>query len=60
MLDLECQLVQLFGWSLRDLDETDIESLIPFFRHYARWRQRGGAGGRQRVYADQAGFLPGF
>jgi len=23
-------MVERFGWSLRDIDETDIESLIPF------------------------------
>lgn len=50
--------MELFHWSLRDLDETDIESLLPFFLHYPRWRQGLGPGHRrQRLYADQADFL---
>jgi len=27
--------VERFGWSLRDIDETDIESLLPFIYRFA-------------------------
>ncbi len=27
---MEIDLVKAFNWSLRDIDETDIESLLPF------------------------------
>jgi hypothetical protein len=31
MIDIEIQLARVLGWSLRDIDETDIESLLPFW-----------------------------
>jgi hypothetical protein len=48
----------MFGWSLREIDETDIESLIPFVFEYPRWRigQQTG-GGEKQVYADQVNWL---
>lgn len=30
MVDLKISLVERFGWTLRDIDETDIDSLLPF------------------------------
>jgi len=27
--------VERFGWSLRDIDDTDIESLLPFIYRFA-------------------------
>ena len=35
VLDLEISLVERWGWSLRDIDETDIESLLPFIYRFA-------------------------
>jgi len=29
-VDIEIALVQAFHWSLRDIDLTDVESLVPF------------------------------
>jgi len=47
-------LVDLFHWSLRDIDETDIETLIPFVFRFPDYRKRNGKGGRTKeVYADQ-------
>lgn len=55
---MECQLVELFGWPLASLDETDIESLIPFVFHYPGWKGRNaGRSERRQVYADQADWL---
>ena len=31
-MDLEISLVRVFGWSLREIDETAVESLLPFIR----------------------------
>lgn len=51
LIDLEISLVRAFGWSLRDIDETDIETLLPFiFRATGRSRVR-------RIYADQVSWL---
>lgn len=30
--DLEISLVRAYGWSLQDIDETDIETLLPYIR----------------------------
>lgn len=32
MIDLEVSLAERFGWSLRDIDDTDVESLMGFVR----------------------------
>ena len=53
MIDLEIQLVSAFGWSLRDIDETDVESLLPFIFRLTKSKTGGG----MRVYADQANWL---
>ena len=39
------------GWSLRDIDETDIESLIPFVFRMA------GTGTIDKAYCDQVDWL---
>jgi len=49
---MEIVLVKQFGWSLRDIDETDIESMIDFITRF---------GGQsepkvRRVYCDQVDF----
>ena len=33
MIDLYTRCVRAFGWSLRELDETDFETLIEFLWH---------------------------
>ena len=48
---MEISLVKAFGWSLRDIDETDIESLLPFVFHFA------GVGAGNKVYCDQVDWL---
>ncbi len=35
IIDLEISLVKAFNWSLKDIDETDIESLMPFVARFA-------------------------
>jgi hypothetical protein len=59
LLDLECSLVDATGWALRDIDETDIESLIPFIFRYPQWqRERRSPGARERkLCADDVEWL---
>lgn len=55
MVDMEISLVKAFTWSLKDIDETDIESLIPFMLRFS-----GGDGGGVSpnvVYCDQVDWL---
>ncbi len=33
MLDIEYLLVEKYHWSLYELDQTDVESLLPFMDH---------------------------
>jgi len=47
----------MFHWSLRDIDLTDIESLIPFVFHYATWKNGKAAPRKKVVYADQVNWL---
>ena len=49
---MEIALVKTMGWSLRDIDETDIESLIPFV-----FRMAGTDIGSSQVYCDQVEWL---
>ncbi len=57
--DLKCSLVELFYWSLYDIDRTDIESLVPFVFHYPVWKARfhGNGPPRSTLYADQVSWL---
>lgn len=58
VIDLEIAMVKAFGWSLRDVDETDIESLLPFmYRMTASSPEMGGKAGGRMVYADEANWL---
>jgi hypothetical protein len=52
-------MVDTFHWSLNEIDQTDIESLIPFVFHYPYWKMKQGSGptGTKKVYADQADWL---
>jgi len=47
----------MFHWSLREIDETDIESLIPFVFRYPKWRDEHKKGKGKRKYADQVSWL---
>jgi hypothetical protein len=55
-LDLECQLVEMFHWSVREIDETDLESLIPFVFHYPRWKDGAKSKGNT-AYSDQVSWM---
>lgn len=46
-----------FHWSLCDIDETDIESLIPFVFELPRLKARQKIGGRQQLFADEVNWL---
>ena len=55
--DMECLIVDVHHWSLRDIDETDMESLIRFFFQYPRWKGKQATNKglpTRKVYADQA------
>lgn len=56
LIDLEVAMVRAFGWSLRDIDETDIGSLIPFIGRLTKTVNEKGSGSR-RMYADEVGWL---
>jgi hypothetical protein len=59
IMDLEISLIKAFGWSLHDIDETDIESLMPFVAHYAgtRTEARENMKGKKKVFCDQVSWL---
>ena len=59
LLDMECQLVELFHWSLAEIDATDMESLITFIFHYPRWQASSKTQGapRQKQFVDQVDWL---
>jgi hypothetical protein len=57
LVDIECFLVHRFNWRLMDIDETDMESLIPFVMQYPTWLESlsGKESGAQgQLFADQA------
>jgi len=47
----------MFHWSLREIDETDIESLIPFVFRYPKWKEENKKGKPKQKYADQVNWL---
>jgi len=53
LIDMEIALVKAWGWSLRDIDGTSIESLLPFISRF------NGGGGRPKIKksCDQVGWL---
>lgn len=58
MLDLECMIVEMFHWSLNDIDATEIESLIQFVTYYPQWKQGAKKSATTRtVFADQVNWL---
>ena len=48
-----------FHWSLHEIDDTDIESLIPFAFHYPRWKGRDKSQPKRarELYADEMNWL---
>jgi hypothetical protein len=57
MLDLECSLVETFGCWLSQIDETDIESLIPFIRRFPEKHKTGSKPRKRKMAADQVNWL---
>jgi len=48
----------MFHWSLHEIDQTDIESLIPFVFYYPQWRQRRSRDtGPRIVPADEVDWM---
>jgi len=53
LIDLEIALVRAFGWSLKDIDETFIDSLLPFVRRLTQETEN-----EQRLaFADEVDWL---
>jgi hypothetical protein len=57
LIDLEIALVERFDWSLRDIDETNVESLLPFIFRLNYKDRKGGKTGKRTVAADQVSWL---
>jgi len=55
LIDLEISLVKAFGWSLADIDETDIESLLSFV--YRLNYKKAESAKPKQVYCDQVSWL---
>ena len=54
MLDIEHALVKAYGWSLYDIDRTDVDSLLPFILHNPDGTQKPQ---EVRKYCDQVTWL---
>jgi hypothetical protein len=52
LIDLEIKLVQIFHWSLRDIDETSVDSLLPFIFRLTGMNEK-----ENKVYCDQVDWL---
>ncbi len=50
---MEIALINRFNWSLKDIDETDMESLIPFVTRLTKGENPSGKEA-QGVFVDQA------
>jgi hypothetical protein len=56
LTDLEISLVRAFNWSLHDIDETAVESLLPFVGRFGK--QKGSPPAAKRTaYADEVDWL---
>jgi hypothetical protein len=44
--------VQAFGWSLAEIDATDVESLLPFVRRFSQTGGKAPAAPTRRVFCD--------
>jgi hypothetical protein len=53
MLEMERILAEKLGWSLYEMDCTDIESLIPFINHLSGGKKTM----EKEVFVDQVGWL---
>jgi hypothetical protein len=53
LIDLEISLVKLFHWSLYEIDETSIESLLPFVYRLTNSTKKK----QSRTYCDEVEFL---
>jgi len=53
LIDLEISLVRAFGWPLAAIDETAIESLLPFASRFGRTA----AGSGRQTPIDQVDWL---
>jgi hypothetical protein len=50
-------IVDMFHWSLYDIDNTDMDSLLTFIIHYPHWKEKQTHGAPKKVYADQVDWL---
>ncbi len=50
-IDMEISLVKAFGWSLQDIEESDMESLIPFVLRFTE------TGGRSEPKRQSVNFV---
>ncbi len=55
-MDLEISLVERFGWSIGQIDETDTTHLLHFVRRYLKTKMKHPEE-TGRVYADQVDWL---
>lgn len=54
MIDMEISLAKAFGWSLFEIDRTNIESLLPFI---ARFGKLNDEGNENKAFADEVDWL---
>lgn len=54
---MEIALVERFGWSVREIDETDIVSLLTFVRIYLSKHKKQAVDKEKTVYCDQVSWL---
>jgi hypothetical protein len=52
---LECGLVEGFKWSLREIDETDMDSLLSFVFYWPVYKK--GSGKKREVFVDEVDWL---
>jgi len=53
VLDIEHALVKAYGWSLYDIDRTDVDSLLPFILHTPGQKESR----EVRKYCDEVSWL---
>lgn len=56
LVDLEIALARAHNWSLHDIDNTDIESMMLFITRYGMADEPGKPAAK-RVYCDQVNWL---
>ena len=50
-------IVDAFHWTLKDINDTDIESLIEFVFKYPKWKERTDKKAQQKTaYADEVNW----